>query len=41
MIREADRATPHNPFDVASLDAGHCAFASRPREVATILAGLP
>lgn len=40
MIREADEATPHNTFDVASLDASHSPFASRPRDVARILAGL-
>ncbi|MGH3658133.1 MAG: alpha/beta fold hydrolase, partial [Micromonosporaceae bacterium] len=30
MIREADETTPHNTFDVKSLDASHSPFASKP-----------
>lgn len=38
MIREADEATPNNPFEVHTLPAGHSPFASMPRELSEILA---
>lgn len=38
MIREADEATPNNPFEVHTLPAGHSPFASMPQELSEILA---
>ncbi len=38
MIREADEVTPGNPFDVKTLASSHSPFASRPEQVAEILA---
>lgn len=38
MIREADETTPNNKFDVKSLDTSHSPFASKPNDVAQILA---
>ncbi|MCB5165419.1 alpha/beta hydrolase [Streptomyces bambusae] len=40
MIRKADELTPHNPFDVRTLDASHVGYFSRPQEFAELLAGL-
>jgi pimeloyl-ACP methyl ester carboxylesterase len=41
MIREADEATPGNPFHVETLRSSHSPFASRPRELAAVLTSLP
>ncbi|WP_447007339.1 alpha/beta fold hydrolase [Saccharothrix isguenensis] len=41
MITEADRLTPHNRFDVRTVDAGHAATAEQFRQVVDILDGLP
>lgn len=41
MIAEADALTPHNRFEVHSLDSGHSPFASRPRTLAALLRDLP
>ncbi|WAL68800.1 alpha/beta fold hydrolase [Amycolatopsis cynarae] len=38
MISEADRLTPDLPFQVRSLRGGHSPFATRPEELATLLA---
>ncbi len=40
FIEEADALTPDNPFDVHSIDGSHVGFLIRPRQAATILAGL-
>jgi hypothetical protein len=40
MIKEADDTTPNNKFDVHSIDTSHSSFASKPNDVAQILAGL-
>jgi len=40
MIREANHATPTNPFDVKTVVSSHCAFASQPRALADLLEGL-
>jgi pimeloyl-ACP methyl ester carboxylesterase len=40
FINEADVLTPYNPFEVHSIDSSHVGFLIRPREAATILAGL-
>ncbi len=41
MIREADRLTPRNRFDVHTLDAGHAATAAQFRRIVDILDRLP
>jgi pimeloyl-ACP methyl ester carboxylesterase len=41
MIREADALTPHNRFDVRSVDTGHVASTSKARRIAAILSSLP
>lgn len=41
MIAEADRLTPHNRFDVHTVDAPHAATAAQFAEIVDILAGLP
>jgi hypothetical protein len=41
MITEADRLTPHNRFDVHTVDAGHAATAEQFRRIAEILHRLP
>ncbi|MFD4316672.1 alpha/beta hydrolase [Streptomyces sp. NPDC058548] len=40
MIRKADELTPHNPFEVHTLDASHVGYFSRPALFAELLAGL-
>jgi hypothetical protein len=41
MIAEADRLTPHNRFDVHTVDAPHAATTTQFAEIVDILAGLP
>jgi pimeloyl-ACP methyl ester carboxylesterase len=41
MIREADRLTPHNRFDVHTVRAGHAATAEQFEQIVDILDGLP
>ncbi|MFB9200806.1 alpha/beta fold hydrolase [Nonomuraea spiralis] len=40
MIREADAATPDNPFEVRTVEAGHAATAAEYRRISEILDGL-
>lgn len=40
FIKEADALTPHNTFDVHTLDTSHVGFLVRPERAAAILAGL-
>ncbi|MGW4892747.1 alpha/beta hydrolase [Kitasatospora sp. NPDC004240] len=40
MIRKADELTPHNPFEVHTLEASHVGYFSRPEPFAELLAGL-
>jgi pimeloyl-ACP methyl ester carboxylesterase len=40
FIEEADELTPDNPFEVHSIAGSHVGFLIRPREAATVLAGL-
>ncbi|WP_410647932.1 hypothetical protein [Amycolatopsis sp. cmx-4-54] len=40
MIRKADELTPHNPFEVRTLDSSHVGYFSRPRVFADLLTGL-
>jgi hypothetical protein len=41
MIAEADRLTPHNRFDVHTLDAPHAATSAQFRQIVDILDRLP
>lgn len=41
MIAEADRLTPHNRFDVHTVNAGHAATSTQYTEIIDILARLP
>lgn len=40
MIREGDALTPHNPYDVYTLESSHLLWLVRPRQAAVVLAGL-
>lgn len=40
MIRKADALTPHNPFDVHTLDTSHVGYFSRPQLFAELLTSL-
>ena len=40
MIREGDALTPHNPYDVHTLESSHLLWLVRPRQAAEVLAGL-
>ncbi|WP_027346808.1 alpha/beta fold hydrolase [Hamadaea tsunoensis] len=40
MIAEADRAVPHNPFRVHTLESSHLGYLTRPAEISSLLARL-